>query len=59
MHVAIDIDQTIYSCGFAAEGEDISHALGNVKRKIQEIIQNTNADTWSIHMGVRITSART
>ena len=38
MHVAIDIDQTIYACGFAAEGEDISHALGNVKRKINETI---------------------
>ena len=50
MHVAIDIDQTIYACGFAAEGEDISHALGNVKRKINETIKACQADTWSVHM---------
>lgn len=37
MHLVIDADQMIYACGFAAEGEPLSHALKLVKNKLEQI----------------------
>lgn len=50
MHVVIDADQLVYACGFAAEGEPISHVLGNVKTALDKIIKATGATSWTIYI---------
>ena len=50
MKVVIDADQMIYSCGFAAEGEPLSHSLKLVKNKIEEILSVTGADEYEIYL---------
>jgi hypothetical protein len=50
-HLAIDADYWVYSCGFAAEGEPLSHALRLIKNKIGEAIEDTGADTHTLYIG--------
>lgn len=41
--VIIDADSLLYRCGFAAEGEEVSHALHNLKNQINLIKEHTGA----------------
>ena len=49
--VVVDADQLIYACGFAVEGEPVSHALQLVKRKLSEIKTKCAADKMEIYIG--------
>ena len=48
MHVAIDGDQMCYACGFATEGEELSHTLHNVKAAIERILKDTKSETYDL-----------
>lgn len=50
MLVLIDGDPPVYSCGFAANEEDVSHALHNMKKLIEKICRETNADEYKIFL---------
>lgn len=50
MKALIDGDPPVYACGFAAEGEELSHALHNVKRLINNVLKATGADEYSIFL---------
>jgi len=51
MKVVIDADQMVYSCGFAAEGEPLSHALHLVKKAHARILENCNTDKYEMFIG--------
>ena len=51
MHVVIDADQLIYSAGFAAKGEPLSHVLNLVKKGIAKIIEGSGAKTHQLYIG--------
>lgn len=48
--VFIDADQLVYACGFAAEGEPISHALNLVKRALEQILKDTDAKDYELYI---------
>lgn len=50
MKALIDGDVIRYSCGFAAEGEDVSHALYNAKKYIKDILEATGSDDYAIFL---------
>lgn len=50
MKALIDGDPPVYACGFAAEGEELSHALHNVKLLIDNVLEATGADEYSIFL---------
>jgi hypothetical protein len=47
-HVNIDGDVIRYSCGFASEGEPMSHMLATVKSKIKHIVKASKAETYTV-----------
>lgn len=51
IRVVVDADQMIYSCGFATEGEPLSHALNLVKKKLSEIQTKCKADSLTVYIG--------
>lgn len=46
----MDFDQAIYACGFAAEGEPLSHALQLIKHAIKKRIEATRVDSHEIYI---------
>jgi hypothetical protein len=48
--VVIDADQMVYACGFASEGEPLSHTLHLVKKAVSQIITNTKADEHFLYL---------
>jgi len=48
--VVIDGDQMMYACGFAAEGEPLSHALHLVKKKVAEIQAASKAKSYELYI---------
>jgi 5'-3' exonuclease len=46
--IVIDADQMVYSCGFAAEGEPISHTLKLLKNAVNQILKDTSADKYEL-----------
>lgn len=49
--VVIDADQMVYSCGFATEGEPISHTFHTVNHAIQKVMAGTKADEYQVYIG--------
>jgi len=50
MKALIDGDVLRYRCGFAAEGEPVSHALYNTKKQIKDILSATEADDYTVYL---------
>lgn len=48
--VIIDGDQMIYSCGFASEGEPLSHTLRLLKNKMEQILKDTGASEYELYI---------
>lgn len=48
--VIIDGDQMVYSCGFASEGEPISHTLRLLRNKMEQIIADTGASEYELYL---------
>ena len=46
----IDADSLLYRCGFAAEGEDVSHALHSLKLQINGIKNHLKADEVQLYI---------
>ena len=50
MKVVIDADQAIYACGFSAKGEPLSHVLHLIKKRINNVIKQTEADSFEVYV---------
>lgn len=50
MRVVIDADQLVYSCGFATEGEPISHTFRLLNNGIEKILKDTEADEYDVYI---------
>lgn len=50
MKLSIDADQMLYSCGFAAEGEPIPHALKLLKNKIEQIFKDCGTEDYVMYV---------
>lgn len=48
--VIIDGDTIPYSCGFAAKGEPVSHALRLAKNKLNQILEDTGAANYRLFL---------
>lgn len=48
--VIIDGDQMIYSCGFASEGEPLSHTLRLLKNKMEQILSDCGTDHYELYI---------
>lgn len=46
--ILLDGDSLLYRCGFAAEGEEISHACYNLKNQLNKIKEELRCDTMDI-----------
>ena len=46
--VIIDGDQMIYACGFASDGEPVSHSCRLLKNKIEQILTDTKCDNYHL-----------
>ena len=49
--VLIDGDQMVYACGFASEGEPISHTLRLVKNKMEQILLDCGTMSYELYIG--------
>ena len=50
MKVVIDADMSLYACGFSAKGEPLSHVLHLIKKRINGIIEQTEADSFEVYV---------
>lgn len=50
MHLVMDFDQAIYACGFATEGEPLSHATFLIDKKIEAALKETKAATYRLYL---------
>lgn len=50
MKVVIDGDQMLYACGFAAEGEPLSHSLKLLKNAINEILKDCRTESYELYI---------
>jgi len=48
--ILLDADSLLYRCGFAAEGEEVSHALHNLKSQIEKIKDYLHCDNMDIYI---------
>lgn len=48
--VVVDADMLPYSCGFAAKGEPLSHALQLAKKALTRICEETGVDTLELYI---------
>lgn len=48
--ILLDADSLLYRCGFAAEGEDVTHALHNLKSQIQKIKEALDCENMDIYI---------
>ena len=48
MKVIIDGDQMIYACGFASEGEPLSHTLRLLKNKLEQIMSDCQTNEYEL-----------
>lgn len=48
--ILLDADSLLYRCGFAAEGEEVSHALHNLKSQIEKIKDYLHCDNMDIYV---------
>lgn len=46
--ILLDADSLLYRCGFAAEGEEVSHALHNLKSQIEKIKEALDCENMDI-----------
>ena len=50
MKVLIDADYLLYSCGFASEGEPISHACRLLKNKLNQTLEESKCDEYQVYI---------
>jgi 5'-3' exonuclease len=49
--VLIDADQIVYACGFASEGEPLSHTLATVRSALNKIQEAVGAEEREVYIG--------